>query len=87
MFAKIVRDNLLAIAAAYQKATGKGLSTISRDFYGRGDFLAKLRRGEHSLSVAQTDKILGRFRAEWPQNAAWPLTRAIMMDRDPQEKR
>jgi hypothetical protein len=87
MFNKIVRDNLWAIAAAYAKATGRSMAAISKEFYGRGNFLKNVKAGKHSLSVPQVDRILGKFRRKWPDDAQWPLTRAIMMDRSPQEKR
>lgn len=86
MFSKIVRDNLWAIAVAYRKATGKSLATISKDFYGRGNFLNNIKAGKHSLSVPQVDRVLAKFRQQWPDDAQWPMTRAIMMDRSPQEK-
>lgn len=87
MFNKIVRDNLLAIAAAYRRATGRSLSAVSKEFFGRGNFLLNIKAGKHSLSVPQVDRVLKKFRAKWPDDAQWPMTRAIMMDRDPQEKR
>jgi len=78
---KIVRDNLLAIVASYRKATGKSLTQVSKEFYGRGDFFEKLRRGEHSVSVEKLGTMLDQFREDWPADAEWPLTRPVFMGR------
>lgn len=81
MIAKTVRDNLLAIAAAYRKATGKSLTQVSKDFYGNADFFVQLRRGEHSISVKKLDEMVEKFRQSWPPGAKWPLVRVIYMGR------
>jgi hypothetical protein len=80
MFDAIVRKNLLAIVAAYRKATGKSLSDVSREFYGRGDFLRRLKEGDAHPSIDQVENMLKRFRKSWPSDADWPLTQAIFMD-------
>ena len=85
MIMRIIRDNLLAIAAAYHKATGKSLTQVSHEFYGNGDFFAKLRRGEQSISVKKLEEMVAAFRADWPKEARWPATRPVMMGRRPQE--
>jgi hypothetical protein len=79
---EIVRFNLLEICKAYRKATGASLSDVSRRFYGRGNFFSRLKKGDKiMLSVPQLDKMLAQFRAEWPVDADWPLTRTIFMGR------
>jgi hypothetical protein len=94
---EVVRDNLLAIAAAYCQATGRSLVAVSKDFYGNRDFFAKLssgtrlasssRPGAYSVSLRKLDMILARFRAEWPKGVPWPRTRAISMGRRRQLKK
>lgn len=85
MIERIVRDNLIAIAAAYHKATGKSLTQVSHEFYGNGDFFGRLRRGEQSISVKKLEEMVEAFRAAWPKEARWPATRPIIMNRNPQE--
>ena len=72
-------ENLIAIATAYGTATGKSRTSISKEFYGRGDFLENLQAGAHSLSLRKIDQILRRFRAEWPDGATWPDVKPILM--------
>lgn len=80
-FDKIVVTNLMAIATAYQKATGKSLTQISKEFYGRGDFFEKFGRGEHSISVVRLSEMLTKFSAEWPEGTKLPLMRPIFFMR------
>ena len=84
MFARIIRDNLLAIAEAYCKATGKSQVQISKEFYGNADFFKKLRTGKHSISVGRLDTMIKRFQAEWPDDAEWPPCRMVSMGQNPQ---
>lgn len=85
MIARIVRDNLLAIAGEYRRATGKSLTSVSKEFYGNADFFVQLRRGQHSISVKKLDEMIEGFRRAWPPRTAWPVTRSIHMGRRPQE--
>jgi hypothetical protein len=80
---RVVTDNLMAIAGAYRRATGKSFNQISKEFYGRGDFLEKFRRGEHSISVARLSEMMTKFRREWPKGEPWPYTRPVFMTRTP----
>jgi hypothetical protein len=83
--AKQIRKNLFAILAAYRKATGKSLSTCSREFYGKSSFFAKLEKGGppkgQSVSLDTLDEILNRIRAKWPEDADWPFLPSIYMSR------
>lgn len=83
MFKEQIVENLLAIVAAYRKATGKSLTTVSKDFYGRGDFFDQLKRGTHTISIDRLSSMLEKFRSEWPDGANWPLTRPIFMTKSP----
>jgi hypothetical protein len=85
MFQDTIIDNLLAIVGAYRKATGKSLTSISKEFYGRGDFFAELRKGKHTVSIDKLDAMLDNFRAKWPEDAMWPSTRTVLMTRNPQK--
>lgn len=75
--------NLLMIVAAYRKATGKSLTTVSKEYYGRGDFFDQLQRGTHSISIDRLSAMLEKFRSDWPVGASWPLTRPIFMSKSP----
>lgn len=82
MIERKVRDNLLAIVAAYMDATGKSLSQVSKEFYGSSDFFEKLRRGEHSITVKRLDVMIAKFRRKWPRKADWPFVSAVWMTRE-----
>lgn len=81
MVEKKIRENLLAIADAYAKATGLALSTVSGKFHGKTSFLAALRAGECSLSISTVDAMLAKFSANWPSGAIWPKTQPVYMHR------
>lgn len=82
-FDRIINDNLMAIVSAYRKATGKSMTQISKEFYGRGDFFDKFSRGEHSISVVRLSAMLMKFRKEWPPEAPHPIgLRAPLMWRN-----
>lgn len=83
MFRKTVIANLFLIVGAYQKATGKSLSTISKEFYGRGDALEKMKDGNHSISIDRLSSMLEDFRKAWPKGTNWPLTRPVFMSKKP----
>jgi len=84
-FDRLVNENLMAIVSAYRKATGKSMTQVSKEFYGRGDFFDKFSRGVHSISVVRLSAMLSKFRSEWPEDAPWPLTRPVFMSRSPSE--
>jgi hypothetical protein len=77
---KTVRQNLAAIVAAYRKATGASLAQVSKEFYGNSTFFKELN--ERQISVTALDDILDKFRDKWPENADWPLTRVMTMNRN-----
>lgn len=76
---KLIRNNLLAIAAAYCEATGNSLAQVGKEFYGRGSFFTELRKGKRSLSIRSVADMLEKFQKQWPPEAAWPMTRTIYM--------
>jgi hypothetical protein len=85
-FDAIARKNLLDIALAYHKATGKSLSEIGREFYGRGSFFTNLQKGkQQQLASRSIDSMLREFRKRWPEKADWPYVKAIFMTREPMD--
>jgi hypothetical protein len=86
MFEQIVIENLLVIVAAYRKATGKSLTTISKEFYGRGDFIDCLRTGERGVLLGRVSEFLDWLRKNWPEDTDWPLTRPVFMSKVPPSK-
>ena len=85
MIERIARENLLAIIAAFRKATGQSETAVSKAFYGNSTFVRDVRRGTLPITLPRLDKMMATFRAKWPDGARWPLTRAIHMGRNPQE--
>jgi len=73
MIAEILRDNLIAIAEAYGKATGKTLAQVSKKFYGNTDFLSDLKRDETTITLKKLDELIKAFKESWPDNADWPF--------------
>ena len=82
---KQIRENVFTILGAYMKATGKSLSTCSREFYGKSNAFENLRKGKQSLSLDTLDKLLDRIRKEWPPDADWPFVPTIYMSRRPSD--
>jgi hypothetical protein len=58
MIEKTLRANLLAIVAAYRKATGASLAAVSRKFYGKVPFLAQSSSGTNGRRTP-TGRIFG----------------------------
>ena len=82
-FDQTVNDNLMAIVSVYRRATGKSLTQVSKEFYGRGDFFEKFARGDHSISTKRLSEMLEKLRKEWPADTRWPLTRPVFMTQAP----
>jgi hypothetical protein len=85
MIGPTVRSNLFALVAAYQKATGNSLNTISQKFYGNANFLADLKRPAKdpkraSISIDKVDVMVEKMKKAWPEDAEWPMLRAAFMD-------
>jgi hypothetical protein len=75
------RANLIAIFREYRRATGLAMSTVSQRFYGNSSFIDQYAAGRTSVSLEKLDEMLAELRSTWPDNAQWPMTRAIFMDR------
>jgi hypothetical protein len=80
MISNVLRQNLKAVFAAYGRATGTNLSQISRQFYGKGDFLESFLAGDRSMSIDKIDEVLAAMRAKWPKDAPWPYLRAVLIE-------
>jgi hypothetical protein len=89
MSARIIRENLLAIVAAYCHATGKSLTQASKEFYGNATFFRDLKSPKRddwpSIGADKLETMLASIRAKWPEDARWPATRPVFMGRNPQE--
>lgn len=72
MIAKTCRENLLAIATAYARARGLTIAQVSKKFYGKGSFLAELRKNKRSVSIDKFDELIDQFRDDWPPEVRWP---------------
>lgn len=79
MISPTIRSNVLAIVSAYRKATGSSDSEVSKRFYGNSSFLAKFRRGEHSISTDKVDALVTKFQKEWPEGTDFPMLRPAFM--------
>ena len=81
MLAADIRENLCALIDAFCEATGLSEGQASKKIYGNTPFFALYREGKQSLSVKTLDRLIEKFRADWPPGAEWPHLRAIIMDR------
>jgi hypothetical protein len=79
--AQTCRDNLRTIIASYRKATGASLSAVSKNFYGNAGFLESFLAGRQSMSIGKFEEVVQQLRDEWPEDAQWPPTRAIVIPR------
>jgi hypothetical protein len=82
-----IRTNVLAIATAYQRATGLSLATISARFYGNAGFLSEFRSGRQTISIDKLEVMAGKFRKAWPDGAEWPYLGAMFLVERPKERR
>lgn len=82
-----IRNNILTIAAAYRKATGLSLATVSARFYGNAGFLSEFKAGRQTISIDKLEEMVAKFRAEWPKDAIWPYLNAMFLDRAPAKRR
>jgi hypothetical protein len=74
-----VRENILAVADAYAKATGLSISTVSYRFHGQQAFLNDFRAGKCSIHLDKIDDMLQRFAKAWPKGTPKPKLKAIKM--------
>lgn len=67
----ILREHLLALAAAYGAAHALKLSTIGKKAISDGQFFGGLAAGRN-FTVRKYDQIVVWFAANWPADLAWP---------------
>lgn len=87
MLEKICRDNLIAVARAYSKATGLSLEQISARFYGNTVFLRDYQRGTKTISLKLYDRMWGEFVRQWPEGGVFPFPRSVVFDRPERQRR
>ncbi len=86
MIESAIRENVKLIVGAYRRATKMSVNAVSKRFYGHHTRLAEFLKGESSMSVHTLDAMLETIAAEWPENAEWPLCRAIIIPRPAKKK-
>jgi ribosome maturation factor RimP len=78
--AKTIRKNLLTLAYAYAEATGKSITDVSREIYGRGGFVKGFEDNKSSISIDKLERVIAKFRREWPRRKKFPVLDPIFMD-------
>lgn len=85
---KAARKNLIAIAAAYGKARGWSLATVSKEVHGNSKFLAEFKAGKCSTTLAHFQTMLGKFWNLYRKAGLdWPEMSPIQMTPPPLNKR
>lgn len=80
MFAREIRAQVLSIAAAYRRATGLSLATVSARFYGNAGFLTEFKAGRQTISIDKLEEMVDKFWAVWPENAERPYLGPVFLD-------
>lgn len=81
MSERAIKDNLIAVAETYAKATNLSLATVSGHFHGNQAFLEDFKTGKRSIILSKLFEMLNRFRQEWPRGVKWPPTKSVRMGR------
>jgi hypothetical protein len=82
MFNEVCRRNVLTLANEYERATGRGPTVISMNFYGNGTFFRELYQRKRSISVERLGHMLAEFARCWPEGAPWPELEPIYFTRE-----
>ena len=80
MIARTVRQNVVTLTNAFAKASGMSRSEVNRHFYGRGNFLTEFASGKQSISIDKLDRVIAKFRKEWPKGHKFPVLTPVFMD-------
>jgi hypothetical protein len=72
MIQDLCRENLLALAVAYMRATGLSMATVSRRVHGTDTFLEKFGLRRCSITLRKFDEMCMTFAEIWPAEAPWP---------------
>lgn len=92
MIVETMTANLVQIARAYAKGKRTTLAAVARKFYGNPRLFDELqtrrkptkddpRRWERSISVQKYEHLIESMKADWPEKAIFPLTRALIIER------
>jgi hypothetical protein len=83
MIETTMRRNLIRIVDAYAEATGQSRAQISKDYYGRSDFLDQFQSGQQTITIRRLERMLKGLRRKWPKDTPWPYLPAVMMTPPP----
>jgi hypothetical protein len=75
----LLRENMAMIVAAYRKATGLAIATVSSKFYGHPSALKRYLEGKSSITASKYDELLTGLRDNWPEDGDWPLGPAVII--------
>jgi hypothetical protein len=81
-----LRLNLVMLAKAYAKATGKTLGSVSNELYKSRKLLPNLAKGVGTVSIALYGFMIDDIRAKWPADKTFPLIPVLFIGRRPSEK-
>jgi hypothetical protein len=71
-FASIARSNMLALFAAYARATGLTTEQVSKRMYGNMAFYKEFKAKTRTVSIDKYGQMLDLFASQWPKETPWP---------------
>lgn len=83
----ICTQNLLILGRAFAQHRGISTQTAGRYIHGTFGFFEKLEAEQVSLTVKTYDKMMARFREQWPEGAPWPKIREPFKPSKPSKPR
>jgi hypothetical protein len=83
--AKVLRENVVAIAKKYAEAKGRTLALVSVEVYGNRHLLPALEKDHKhgSVTILILGLMLAYFRKNWPENVDWPFLPPVRFERQP----
>ena len=73
--------NMNLIVAAYRKATGVAMATVSSKFYGHPSALKSYLAGKTTISTKKYDALRNAILEKWPEGVAWPFEQPFILER------
>lgn len=70
-------QNVLVLAKAYAEHKEFSLRTVGRYFHGTNEIFEQIEAGKASLSLKTYDRMITKFRAEWPKGLPFPKLRGL----------
>ena len=58
------RKELRVLTTAFTEATGRSLSAISKEYYGKSSFLGKFLDGETTMGIKKYDELTEKIRTD-----------------------